>query len=96
MFHNPSTEKQTAARHRATDSRYAEYVDVRVFQEAFRESGMSLSDLARELEFMRPDECRAGRMLGIHKTDGRYRERMSPDNAELFGRVLNLDPIDWE
>jgi hypothetical protein len=69
-------------------------IDVRPFREAFEQSGLSLSEIARRCGWTRVDQPRAGRALGFHRDHGEYRQRLRYETAVALMEALDLDPID--
>lgn len=73
-------------------------------REAFERSGMSISDFARAMGFVRtvPHVQRARKLLGIEPDysgrgrRARPRERMDYTNAVRACEALNLDPVDLD
>jgi hypothetical protein len=68
--------------------------DVAPFREAFERSGMSLTELARRMGWSRPDQPKAGRVLGYHRDHGRYRQKLCHHTAVALCEALNVDPVD--
>jgi hypothetical protein len=73
-------------------------VDVTLLREAFERSGLSMAEVARRLNWSKPDAYRVGRALGIytrHSTGpSKKQEFMSYEHALELARALNLDPHD--
>lgn len=74
-------------------------IDTAPLREAFERSGISLSELARRLKWMRPDQPRAARTLGYHRyhaRSGEYlaQEQVTYETALRICRALDADPVD--
>ena len=69
-------------------------------REAFERSGVSASELALRLGWLRPDSARVSRQLGIafdrngHGSPIRNRGMMSYERALEICEALGIDPVD--
>jgi hypothetical protein len=68
--------------------------DLRPFREAFERSGLSITEVARRLDWTCPDQDRAGRTLGLHRDHGKYRQRLCHHTALALCKALDIDPVD--
>ena len=64
---------------------------------AAEDSGLSMSEIARRLEWTRPDVPRLKRALGLQPDDKNGRPRMACryETAVKIIRALDLDPMDY-
>jgi len=71
-----------------------------LIRSVFEQSGVSASELARRLGWLRPDSARVSRQLGItfdrngHGSPIRNRGTMSYERAIEICEALGIDPVD--
>jgi hypothetical protein len=75
-------------------------VNVGPLREAFERSGMSTRELALRMGWLKPDNGRVNRSLGItqydpgHGNGPRLRERIDYGRAIELARAMDVDPVD--
>jgi hypothetical protein len=77
-------------------------VDVAPLREAFERSGLSATDVALRMGWLKPDCNRVTKALGItpyhmgHGFKPKHREHLRWDTAERLAQAIGMDPVDWD